>query len=101
MSGRVVRLNEDEDIYIDCNPVTTEGEEIIDDNNNEVKSELVNNQILDDLTKNVVGGDLFNNVGVQTVIGVSVIAILYGIGTYIFKEIPNSIVQKKIPQEMK
>jgi hypothetical protein len=97
MSGRVVRLNEDEDIYIDCNPVTTEGEEIIDDNNNEVKSELVNNQILDDLTKNVVGGDLFNNVGVQTVIGVSVIAILYGIGTYIFKEIPNSIVQKKTP----
>tara|TARA_B100000886_G_C20180090_1_gene389754 strand:- start:271 stop:573 length:303 start_codon:yes stop_codon:yes gene_type:complete len=99
MSGRVVRLNEDEDIYIDCNPVTTEGEEITDDNN-EIKPELVNNQILDDLTNNIVGGELFNNIGIQTIIGVVVFAVLYGLGNYVFKDVPKNIIQKKLPQEM-
>jgi len=84
---------ENDNIYIDCNPVDIHNEVIeTDAENNEVPS----NTISTDITRNVLGGSLTDNIGFQSILGIAIIGILYGIGNYIFKQYPTKLLQNKI-----
>tara|TARA_B100000424_G_scaffold162647_1_gene124614 strand:- start:517 stop:819 length:303 start_codon:yes stop_codon:yes gene_type:complete len=96
MSTRTVTLEEDEDIYIECNPVTSYGEEIIDNNNNINVKSGVSEAVINDFASNFSNGKITNNVAFQSFIGLGLLAILYGIGNYIFKEFPKKLIQNKL-----
>ena len=95
-----VQLVEDEDIYIDCRPVTTYGGELIlrDEDNNEDTSG-VNAQLVDNLALNFSNGNITKNIGFQSIVGVTLLAILYGIGNYVFKELPKNLIDKRLRQQ--
>ena len=94
-----VKFVEDEDIYIDCRPVSTYGGEVIveDKDNNKVNTG-VSADMVDDLALNFSSGNITNNIGIQSIIGIGLLAILYGIGNYVFKEIPKNLIDKKLRQ---
>lgn len=92
-----VKFVEDEDIYIDCRPVSTYGGEVIlTDEQNNIVNTGVSADMIDSLTLNFSNGNITNNIVIQSIIGVALLGILYGFGNYIFKEIPKSLIQKKI-----
>ena len=53
-----------------------------------------NNEILDSLSSELTINNVFSNVGVQVIIGLLLLAILYTIGNFIFKNIPSNIISK-------
>lgn len=89
-----VKFVEDEDIYIDCRPVDTTGEVIVKDDDD--KDMNVGNIMLDDITDNMLNGNIFNDVGFQTLLGVTILGMLYGIGSYVFRDLPTKFVNKKM-----
>ena len=97
MSGKksYVKFVEDEDIYIECKPVDIAGE-VITDTNNTISTDI-NNEILDTLSSSLSfdsslsGKSIYDNVGFQTLIGIILLAILYAIGNFIFKKIPQAM----------
>ena len=95
-----VKFVEDEDIYIDCRPVTTYGGEVIvtDEDNNQVTSG-VNTEIIDSIALSFSNGNITKNIGFQSIVGVTLLAILYGIGNYVFKELPKNLIDKKLRQQ--
>lgn len=93
--GSIIKFEEDEDIYIECRPVDITGEVIIDGSDN-MLSETLNNEILDSLSNNISVDGIFSNVGAQIVIGLLLLAILYIIGNFIFKNVPSNIINKKL-----
>jgi len=95
-----VKFVEDEDIYIDCRPVSTYGGEVImtNDSNNVVNSG-VSADMVDSLALNFSNGTITENVGFQTVLGITLLAILYGVGNYVFKELPTSLIDSKMRQQ--
>tara|TARA_Y100001980_G_C14543760_1_gene322626 strand:- start:1140 stop:1445 length:306 start_codon:yes stop_codon:yes gene_type:complete len=95
-----VKFVEDEDIYIDCRPVTTYGGEVIvtDKDNNQVTSG-VNTEIIDNIALNFSNGNITKNIGFQSIVGVTLLAILYGIGNYVFRELPNNLIDKRLRQQ--
>ena len=88
-------LKPDDDIYIDCKPVDTFGEEITAENNL-VETNNKSLEILDELTRNVNGGAWFDNIGFQTVMGIALLGILYSIGNYVFIKFPKKIINKDV-----
>ena len=94
-----VKFVEDEDIYIDCRPVSTYGGEVIveDKDNNKVNTG-VSADMVDDLALNFSNGSITNNIGFQSLIGIGLLAILYGVGNYVFKEFPKNLIDKKLRQ---
>lgn len=99
MRTATLELQENEDIFIDCRPVTTYGGEvIINDDDVLPENSRVSTQMIDSVAINFSNGNITNNIGFQTFIGVGLLAILYGIGNYIFKEIPKNLIDKKLRQ---
>lgn len=102
MSNRktaTVKFVEDEDIYIDCRPVSTYGGElIVEDKDNNIVNTGVSAAMLDELALNFSNGSIINNIGFQSLIGIGLLAILYGIGNYVFKEFPKNLIDKKMRQ---
>jgi len=93
------KTDTDDDIYIDCRPLTIKGEEIItNDNNNFSANTNTNTQILDEINGLVLGGQMYDNIGFQTILGITLLEILYGIGSYVFKEFPTNLIEKKTRQ---
>lgn len=94
-----VKFVEDEDIYIDCRPVSTYGDEVVltDEDNNEVNMG-VSADMIDSIAKNFSNGNITNNIGIQSFIGVGLLIILYGLGNYVFKEIPKNLIDRKLRQ---
>ena len=41
-------------------------------------------------------GMLTDNIGFQTILGITVIGIMYGIGEYVFKTFPKSLIDERI-----
>ena len=91
--GNIIKFEEDEDIYIECHPVDITGQVVNDETDNTL-SENVNNEILDSVTSDFTMNNIFSNVGVQVIMGLLLLAILYTIGNYIFKNIPSKIINK-------
>ena len=94
-----VKFVEDEDIYIDCRPVSTYGGEVIveDKDNNKVNTG-VSADMVDSVALNFSNGTITNNIGFQSLIGIGLLAILYGVGNYVFKEFPKNLIDKKLRQ---
>ena len=91
--GNIIKFEEDEDIYIECHPVDITGQVVNDETDNTL-SENVNNEILDSLSADLTINNVFSNVGVQVIIGLLLLAILYTIGNFIFKNVPSNIINK-------
>ena len=88
MSNRrkYVQLEENDDIYIECNPVDEKGDIIEEDN----------------IDSNNLNIDFGNNIGIQATIGVSLMLFLYLVGDYIFKIIPKQQINNRLlPGELK
>lgn len=90
-----VQFVEDEDIYIECRPVDITGEVIMESSSNILPS-TINNKILDELTSSVSLDSIHTNIGFQTLLGIILISILYGIGNFIFKNIPKKVINKRL-----
>ena len=88
------KLKEDENIYIDCNPVDIVGD-ITNEENNEETNNLEKSS-LDALSQDLNSVTISDNLGFQFTIAVTVFCIIYGIGNYIFKTIPNEMLEKRI-----
>jgi len=82
-----VKLEEDEEIYIDCNPVDT-------NNPNEVS--LTDDTPSDSVIPSLDGDQLMNNIGFQSVLGIALFGIMYFVGNYVFKQLPNNVIQDRI-----
>jgi len=94
-----VKFVEDEDIYIDCRPVSTYGGElIVEDEDNNVINTGVSADMVDDVALNFSTGTITDNIGIQTLIGIALLGILYGLGNYVFKEFPKNLIDKKLRQ---
>ena len=94
-----VKFVEDEDIYIDCRPVSTYGGEVIvEDKDNNLENTGVSASMVDSIALNFSNGNITNNIGFQTLIGIGLLAILYGVGNYVFKEFPKNLIEKKLRQ---
>ena len=87
--------NKDDEIYIDCRPVDIINNDI-DIHNDNFKEKHGNSDSIFNSMTSISSNTLSNNVGFQTVIGIVIISIIYGIGGYIFKELPRSIVQDRV-----
>lgn len=86
----------EEDIYIDCNPVDILGEEIETIEDNSAVSGPGTAQVLDEATNLLSEGKIFDNIGFHTVLGITLLGILYGVGIYVFKEYPKSVLDNKM-----
>ena len=91
MATPTVKLVEDEFIYIDCNPVDSIG--------NEVEVQIEEEQDTDTYDN---PSDVFdftninNNLGFQFTIAITFFGIIYGLGNYIFKTVPNDMLEKRL-----
>ena len=92
-----IKFVEDEEIYIDCRPVSTYGGEVIieDDDNNLINSG-VSADMVNDVAINISSGAITDNIGFQTLLGIALLGILYGLGNYVFKEVPKNLIDKKL-----
>ena len=88
--NKFIKFIEDEDIYIECSPVDITGEVITSENDKISDS----NDILDSLSDKF-GINILDNIGLQTLIAIIILGILYAIGTYVFKGITGDIIDKK------
>lgn len=92
------KIKEDENIYIDCNPVDTIGNEVVFNDYGRESEQVpnVNSEVIDSLTDGFRTGQILDNVGLQFTIAISVFAIIYGLGNYVFKTIPNEMLDKRL-----
>tara|TARA_B100001142_G_C13932015_1_gene499715 strand:- start:59 stop:322 length:264 start_codon:yes stop_codon:yes gene_type:complete len=81
-------LTEDDNLYIECYAVDEKNNIIV---NNKDKDSGGNNLINNDKSL-----DLGNSIGIQALVGVSLMLMVYVIGDYIFKIVPNNTIKKKI-----
>jgi hypothetical protein len=92
-----VKFVEDEDIYIDCKPVTTYGGEVvINDADNNLVSTAGSAEMLDSIASNFLEGNITDNIVFQTIIGITLLGVLYGVGNYVFKELPETLIESKL-----
>ena len=82
-------LNENDNLYIECYAVDEKNNIIV--NNKDKKANNLMNIIENDKSL-----DLGNSIGIQALVGVSLMLMVYVIGDYIFKIVPNNTIQKKI-----
>ena len=82
-----VKLAEDEEIYIDCNPVDT---------NNPDEVTLTDDTPSDSVIPSLDGDQLMNNIGFQSVLGIALFGIMYFVGNYVFKQLPSNVIQDRI-----
>ena len=90
-SKKWVQVTDEDNIYIDCDPVNTKGEVIDTD---EDLSTV--NPVLNDMSFKFSSGQLTDNVGFQTFLAITLFTIIYGIGDYVFKQMPKNMIRNKI-----
>ena len=93
----ITHSHEDENIYIDCNPVDILGNEV-DDQYEESTSDTgtATGSIFDSISEDLNSGKILDNLGLQFTIAITAFGIIYGIGNYVFKTIPNEMLDKRI-----
>jgi hypothetical protein len=82
-----VKLADDEEIYIYCNPVDT---------NNPDEVTLTDDTPSDSVIPSLDGDQLMNNPGFQSVLGIALFGIMYFVGNYVFKQLPSNVIQDRI-----
>lgn len=96
MSTRTIQVMNDENIYIDCNPVNIKGTELEFDEDNNLKEEEQTTSLIDDITRDFGTGNFEDKMGPQFLIAITAFAIMYGIGNYVFKTLPNEMLDKRV-----
>tara|TARA_B100000927_G_scaffold229050_1_gene188866 strand:- start:36 stop:329 length:294 start_codon:yes stop_codon:yes gene_type:complete len=81
---------DDDDIYIDCKPVDTIGNVIGEEQSN------VSQEVLSDFTTSIGATNLQDNVGIQAIIGITIMGVLYIVGDYVFKQFPKGQIEKQM-----
>ncbi len=95
-----VTFVEDEDISIDCKPVSTYGGEVVvNDTDNNLLANGVSSEILDSIADNFSVENIKDNIGFQTAVGITLLGILYFVGNYVFKELPKKLIDSKIRKQ--
>ena len=82
-----VKLADDEEIYIYCNPVDT---------NNPDEVTLTDDTQSESVIQSLDGDILMNNPGFQSVIGIALFGVMYFAGNYVFKQLPSNVIQDRI-----
>jgi hypothetical protein len=82
-----VKLADDEEIYIYCNPVDT---------NTPDEVTLTDDTPSDSVIPSLDGDQLMNNPGFQSVLGIALFGIMYFVGNYVFKQLPSNVIQDRI-----
>ena len=78
-----VKVAEDDDIYIDCSPVNEIGEVV------ESSGDLIS----PGLNLPTFSSELLNNnIGFQSMLGIVLLGVIYGVGDYVFNIFPNKII---------
>jgi len=91
-------MTEDDDIYIDCQPVDEKNVQITSSSSSYSGDNInFNNELLDDITDSEF--NLFDNIGFNTLLAVGIFAVILVSGNYIFNKIPNNRLQKAIDKE--
>ena len=88
-------LRPDDDIYIQCNPVTVDGEEIENEQDNNINLNSISNvqdQVFSEMANASLDDGLFTNVGYQVLVGLVLLGIVYLVGNHIFISTPKSII---------
>ena len=84
-------IKPDDDIYIDCKPVNMiNGDE--DDN----EYPKTNTNAMAAISSQLMAPSAMDNVGLQTVIGITAIAVIYSLGNYVFKSFPKSLITERM-----
>ena len=83
-----------EEIYIDCKPTDERGNTESDDK--KLNAPNYSEQMIEQAAEMVDKGEFFNNIGFQSVLGVSLLAILYYVGNYVFVTYPKSMLSSRI-----
>lgn len=87
-------LSDDPNIYIDCSPVDIIGNEVTEtEDGNFVEPEQ---SVLQNIGTEINSGQITENLGIQLTIAVTFFAIIFGLGNYVFKTIPNNMLEKRI-----
>ena len=83
-------LKEDENLYIECYAVDEKNNIIVNNKDTQQNNDLMN------ILQNDKSLDLGNSIGIQALVGISLMLMVYVIGDYVFKIIPNNTIEKKI-----
>jgi hypothetical protein len=82
----------DDGIYIDCQPVNDLGEVETDE---ETRSSS-NNNIIDSMATDFSLGNVSDNSGFQIILGIVIFGIIYTVGDYVFRILPKDLLNKKL-----
>jgi hypothetical protein len=82
----------DDGIYIDCQPVNDLGEVETD----EKTTSSSNNNIIDSMATDFSLGNVSDNPGFQIVLGIALFGIIYTVGDYVFRILPKDLLNKKL-----
>tara|TARA_Y100000389_G_C17250526_1_gene407855 strand:- start:400 stop:675 length:276 start_codon:yes stop_codon:yes gene_type:complete len=85
----IEKLETGEDLYIECNAVD-------DDGNILEKDPDATNENTFSFLKNDINLELSNNIGVQALIGASLMIMVYVMADYVFKALPNKKINDHI-----
>jgi hypothetical protein len=88
--------NEDENIYIKCNPVDDNGNIVDSESNNLGASANSINSMLEELSNTFNPELLYRNVGLQAAMAIGFLAIVYSIGNYLFVHYPKNMIAKRV-----
>ena len=92
-------MKEEDDIYIDCQPVDIKNEVISGSSysGDGIDNVKLGNEIIDDMSKPEF--NIFDNIGVQALISVGLFTFILITGNYVFNKIPSSRLEKAIIKE--
>ena len=90
-------IKPDDDIYIDCKPVNMINADE-DDNGSGSTNPNANAKTnpMSLISTQLMAPSAMDNVGLQTVIGIAAIAVIYSLGNYVFKSFPKSLITERM-----
>lgn len=91
-------VNKENDLFIECNPVDTFGDEDIENSEQNTINVDMGKNVLDDLQFKLNVGGIFENIGFQSLLGIGIFSIIYFVADYFFKRMPKQLLQKKIAE---
>ena len=90
-------MTEEDDIYIDCQPVDEKNVVTNDSYSGDGLNSSISAEVLDVISKQEF--NIFDNIGFQSLLAVGIFAVILVSGNYVFNTIPNSRLQKAIDKE--
>lgn len=82
----------DDGIYIDCQPVNDLGD--VEKDEETISSS--NNNIIDSMANGFSLGNVGDSSGFQIVLGIAIFGIVYTVGDYVFRILPRDLLNKKL-----